>query len=159
MTKRISSTIRRSVPLGVAGLLALLFAVAAPAPALASDSQGKCVYAGIDSDNGPCMEVKNSLSYNVVQMWASREMNLWCLSGSPTSATHKIILRPNDSFTCQGDRVKVQRVQAACNTCEFVSACGSGKSLLELHPDPDWEQKGQTFQETKVTEYYEQKCQ
>lgn len=124
MTSRI---VPRLSSASVFGVPAILFSLVMTDPALA----GNCVYAGLASDNGPCVEVRNELGESRI---GNTTMNVWCLSGQPTSTSHKIILRPDpaDSFTCKGTQVRIQRVQAGCNTCDMESHCGNGKAVLEL---------------------------
>lgn len=118
--------------------LACLFVAAAPDPA----SAGKCKYAHMESDDGPCVEVKNEKFWS----FGSHEMNLWCMHGSKRD---KVILRPSDSFTCPGDGPQdrydamIQRTQAGCDKCFFDGWCKSGKTKLTLKKKarggPPWE--------------------
>ena len=111
-----------SLPRAAAGVLALLLL---PAPALAN----QCVYSDGKNDNGPCVEVRNELSW-------FHTMNLWCHNG-PTTRNHKIILRGNpDSFTCRGvsgrgTKITIQRVQIGCDTCDLTYSC-EGKLVVAL---------------------------
>ena len=121
--------------MGVYGFVALLFALAAD-PALAD----LCNYSDGTSDNGPCIEVRNGLGHGP----GSREMNLWCTDErSHISKSHKIILRenPGSSFTCRGNTVKVQRVQADCNFCWLGNSCGGKKTTLTLEWKWKWHNK------------------
>lgn len=120
--RRILQTMLRFSGPGAFGFLALLFALVAADPALA----GKCVYSDGTSNDGPCMEVRNTLDWAV-----GRELNLWCLFG-PTAESHKIVLGPGDSFTCKGKRVKIYR--DPCDPClvRSLQSCGDGKTILKL---------------------------
>ena len=84
--RRILPSSRTLLP-AVTGLLALLFAVAAPDSALA----GQCIYTGGETDDGPCMEFKNQ---------REGTLDLYCLQG-PTEDSHKIALANGDDFTCK----------------------------------------------------------
>lgn len=58
-------------------------------PALAD----QCKYgAGVPSDNGPCMQFEHKTNRN--------NFDMYCRQG-PTGSDHKIIMRINDSYTCQ----------------------------------------------------------
>lgn len=120
--RRIFQTMLRFSGPGAFGVLALLFALGAADPALA----GRCVYSDGTSNDGPCMEVRNTLEWA-----AGRGLDLWCLFG-PTAESHKIVLEPGDSFTCKGKRVKIHR--APCTPCKVrsLASCGNGKTILKL---------------------------
>lgn len=111
-----------------AAMLALLFATSLPALA------NQCAYSDGKNDNGPCIEVQNNLTWQAIP-FNSLEMNLWC-HGGPPPRNHKIVLNPNDSFTCRGigayTSVTLQRLQADCDMCnKFTDPC-TGKTVLEL---------------------------
>ena len=107
---------------------ACLLAAAAPDPAFAN----KCTYPNLPHDDGPCVEVKNSLTWSG---FGSKEMNLWCVNGPKED---KIVLNPTNSFTCPSDGsgnhhdVQIQRTQAGCNSCWKDYNCTTGKMKLTL---------------------------
>ena len=91
-TKHGTPTIRaaRQAAHAVAVGLVLCLAWFGAAPALAD----RCQFSDGTTSHGPCMQFENNLGHT------SLNFDLWCLQG-PTSSTHKIIMRGNDSFTCK----------------------------------------------------------
>lgn len=97
-----------------------------------AQADGICRYLGGTTDNGPCLEFRNQISWKN----AGSPMHVWCFLG-PTPGNQKIVLRREDSFTCKGRSdgrsvVYVQRTQAGCEICSYASTCAR-KTVVTLH--------------------------
>ena len=110
-------------------VLALLFAVAGPTPALAE----RCQYSSGATDLGPCVQFQNDSS--------GGNFDLWCKQG-PTPSSQKIIMRDGDSFTCkvENGNAEVATTNLDNNWRSWGYSCSGSKkrTVILLSYDAVW---------------------
>lgn len=156
---KMTRSVWRAVTCALSGCVAAVVLAALPVPQSALAAQ--CQYGGGGaSDSGPCMQFVNATSGD-----GRLGFDLWCQQGY-TSTTHKIIMRPGDSFTCKVTDIDSAVARArlgknwrsydaqiggwvsewAVRESEFQWSCGTPgigvsseqKNVVELNDDGDW---------------------